>query len=192
MAAPARTALPKLGASAPTGPVVLDTNVFINALAGRGPPVLRDLLAALPRAFVAAPTRAELAWVQGRLDTAHDDGGFSERVQGRLDPAHPGTARVLAAYSGLLTRIDPAKVLVPDDADWLAAGELAGRAARAASGSGRAIATAFDRVELVSDALTAVLARDAGLTVVTEDADFSLMARLLPGLQVLLYDRLPP
>ncbi len=175
MAAPARTALPKLGASAPTGPVVLDTNVFINALAGRGPPVLRDLLAALPRAFVAAPTRAELAWVQGRLD-----------------PAHPGTARVLAAYSGLLTRIDPAKVLVPDDADWLAAGELAGRAARAASGSGRAIATAFDRVELVSDALTAIVACNAGLTVVTEDADFALLAQCLPGLHVLLYDRLPP
>ena len=169
-----RAGLPKLGAVAPRGPVLLDTNVFINALAGHGPPVLRELLAALPRVFVAAPTRAELSWVRGRLD-----------------PGHPGTARVLAAYAGLLSRIAPAKVLVPGDSDWLAAGELAGRAARAASGGGRKIATAFDRVELVSDALIAVLAHRAGLTVITEDADFDLLAQLVPGLQVLFYDRQP-
>jgi hypothetical protein len=30
-----RAALPKLGATVPNGPVLLDTNVFINALAGR-------------------------------------------------------------------------------------------------------------------------------------------------------------
>jgi len=85
-----------LGATVPSGPVVLDTNVFINALAGRGPDVLRELLEALPRLFVAAPARAELAWVRGRLD-----------------PDHPGTARVVATYNALLSRVDPAKVLVP-------------------------------------------------------------------------------
>jgi predicted nucleic acid-binding protein len=152
--------------------VLLDTNVFINALAGRGPPVLRTLLEALPRVFVAAPTRAELAWVRGRLE-----------------PDHPGTARVLAVYEDLLSRLEPAKVLVPDDADWLAAGELAGQAARVIVGGGRKIATAFDRVELISDALTAILARNAGLTVVTEDADFDILGQLTPGLQVLFYDR---
>jgi predicted nucleic acid-binding protein len=130
------------------------------------------LLDAMPRLFVAAPTRAELAWVRGRLD-----------------PEHPGTARVLTAYNSLLERIDPVKVLVPTDADWLAAGELAGRAARAVAGGGRGIATAFDRVELISDALTAILARDAGFTVVTEDQDFEVLGRLLPGLHVLFYDR---
>lgn len=169
-----RAALPKLGAVAPSGPVLLDTNVFINALAGRGPPVLRQLLLVLPRAFVGAPTRAELSWIQGRLD-----------------PGHPGTARVLAAYAGLLSRIDPAKVIVPGDSDWLAAGELAGHAARAAAGGGRRIATAFDRVEPISDALIAVLAHGAGLTVITEDADFDLLMQVLPGLQVLFYDRHP-
>jgi len=167
-----RAALPKLGPAVPQSPVLLDTNVFINALAGRGPPVLRGLLEALPRLFVAAPTRAELAWVRGRLD-----------------PSHPGTGRVLATYEELLLRIDPAKVLVPDDAEWLAAGELAGRMARVLTGGGRKIATAFDRVELISDALTAVLARKAGFTVVTEDADFDLLAQLIPGLRVLFYDR---
>ena len=167
-----RSVLSKLGTAVPRGPVLLDTNVFINALAGRGPTVLRDLLEALPRLFVAAPTRAELAWVRGRLD-----------------PDHPGTARVLGTYGALLSRIDPAKVLIPTDADWLAAGELAGRAARMVAGGGGRIATAFDRVELISDALTAILAGEAGFTVVTEDRDFDVLAQLIPGLQVLFYDR---
>jgi predicted nucleic acid-binding protein len=157
---------------APNGPVLLDTNVFINALAGRGPTVLRGLLEVLPRLFVAAPTRAELAWVRGRLS-----------------PDHPGTAKVLSVYKGVLSRIDPAKVLMPTDADWLAAGELAGRAARTIAGGGRKSATAFDRVELISDALIAILARSVRYTVVTEDTDFHVLSQLLPGLQVLFYDR---
>jgi predicted nucleic acid-binding protein len=167
-----RAALPKLGEVVPLGLVLLDTNVFINALAGRGPPVLRALLEAVPRMFVAAPARAELAWVRGRLD-----------------PDYPGTTRVLATYEALLSRIDPAKVLVPADADWLAAGALAGRTARAVAGGGGEIATAFDRVELISDALTAILAAKGDFTVVTEDADFDLLAQLVPGLHVLFYDR---
>lgn len=175
----ARLALPvpggavsDLGATAPHGPVVLDTNVFINALTGRGPRVLKLLLAEVRRFFVAAPARAELAWVRGRLD-----------------PTHPGTTRVLAEYDALLGLVNPANVLVPDDGDWLAAGELAGHAARVLAGGGRKIATAFDRVDLVSDALTAVLAHKTGLPVVTEDRDFKVLAQLTPGLQVLLYSR---
>ena len=89
----------------------------------------------------------------------------------------------------LLSRIDPAKVLVPTDADWLTAGELAGRVARAVAGGGGKIATAFDRVELISDALTAIPAARSSFTVVTEDADFDVLAQLVPGLHVLFYDR---
>jgi predicted nucleic acid-binding protein len=167
--------LPKLGDAVPKGPILADTNVFINALTGRGPPVLRTLLEAVPRLFVAAPARAELAWLRGRLD-----------------PEHSSTGRVLAIHEALLSRIDPAKVLVPNDADWLAAGELAGHAARVIAGGGGKIATAFDRVELISDALTAILAAKAGFTVVTEDADFDILAQLVPGLHVLFYDRSSP
>ncbi len=111
-------------------------------------------------------------------------------MRGRLNPDHPGTPRVLAAYHALLSWIDPAKVLIPADADWLAAGALAGRAARAMAGGGRSVTTAFDRTEPISDALTAVLARAAGFTVVTADADFDVLARLVPGLDVLFYDRI--
>jgi predicted nucleic acid-binding protein len=165
-------ALPQLGRLVPRGQVVLDTNVFINALAGRGPAVLRALLDALPRVSIAAPTRAELAWVRGRLD-----------------PDHPGTARVVATYEALLLRVDAAKVLVPTDADWLAAGELAGHAARMIAGGGGKIATAFDRVELISDAIIAILAANAELTIITEDADFDVLVQLLPSLSVLFYHR---
>jgi predicted nucleic acid-binding protein len=156
----------------PHGPVVLDTNVFINALAGRGPTMLRALLESMSQVFVTAPTRAELAWLRGRLD-----------------PDHPGTARVLATYETLCSRIDPAKVLVPTDLDWLAGGELAGHAARIITGGGGKIATAFDRVELISDALTAILTAKAGLTLITEDTDFAVLAQLVPELKVLFYER---
>lgn len=50
-----------LGPIVPEGSVLLDTNVFVNALTGRGPLVLRQMLQVLPRFFVAAPIRAELA-----------------------------------------------------------------------------------------------------------------------------------
>jgi predicted nucleic acid-binding protein len=164
--------LPRLDAQALGRPVVLDTNVFINALAGRGPPILRALLASLPRLFVAAPTRAELSWFLCRLD-----------------PAHPNTQQVLAACREVLARIEPEKVLVPDGADWLEAGAVAGEAARAIAGGGKRVATAFDRVELISDALTAIVAHRAGLPVVTEDRDFDLLAQINPGLHILFYTR---
>ncbi len=167
-----RALLPHLGAMLPIGPVVLDTNVFINALTQRRPPLPRMLLATLTDAFVAAPTRAELSWLIGRLD-----------------PAHPGTARVVGAIEGAISHIDPAKVLVPTDADWLAAGTLAGRAARAIAGGAKTITSAADRQELIGDAITAILARAAGFTVITEDADFDILARLAPGLSVLFYER---
>ena len=68
---------------------------------------------------------------------------------------------MLTTYGTLLQRIDPAKVLVPDDPDWLA-GELDGRVARALAGGGGKITTAFDRFELISDALTAIAAGRVG------------------------------
>jgi hypothetical protein len=48
--------------------VTRGTNVFINALAGRGSAVLCLLLEVLPRLFVVVPFRSQLAWVRGRLD----------------------------------------------------------------------------------------------------------------------------
>ena len=151
--------------------MLLVTNVFIHAFAGRGPPKLRVLLADLPDAFVSGPTLAELNWPRGRLD-----------------PAHPNTARVSRQLDQLLARIDPAKVLAPSPGQWVRAGELAGVAARGVAGGTRSIRTAFDRIELINDAATAIVALDHGLTVVTQDGDFGLFLQLAPGLRVLFYD----
>lgn len=166
-----RSILPRLGQLVPTGPVLLDTNVFINALAGRGPPELKTLLGNLPRSFVSGPTLAELSWPRGRLD-----------------PAHPETARVLAKLDAGIAQIDTAKILAPSPVQWACAGELAGRAARAVAGRAKSIRTAFDRIELINDAATAVVALDAGATVISQDGDFDLLLQLTPGLDVLFYD----
>lgn len=166
-----RTALPSLGTVPPAAPFLLDTNVFVNALAGRGPAVLRAMLADLPDAFVAAPTVAELSWTRGRLD-----------------PGHPQTAAALRAVDGALARIDPVKVLVPTADQWRLAGERAGAAVRALAGPQRSFRAAAERHEMLNDALTAIVAADAGLEVVTKDSDFDILQQLDPALKVLFYD----
>ncbi len=165
-----RAALPRLGAAAPKGPVVLDTNVFVNALVGRGGAELKALLSNLPLSLVSGATIAELNWVGGRLD-----------------PAHPETEHVVAKYEAILAQIPPTKILVPNAAQWAEAGLLAGRAARAVAGRARSIRTAFDRIELINDAVTAIVATSAGATIVTQDSDFDLFMQLEPKLHVLFY-----
>ena len=108
-------------------------------------------------------------------------------ARGRLDPAHAQTAFVLALYEGLLGRIESTKILLPRAADWARAGELAGAAARGVAGTARSIRTAFDRIELIQDALTAIVALAAGATIVTSDRDFDLFAQLEPELDVIFY-----
>ena len=167
-----RTLLPHIGASVPRGPILLDTNVFINAFSGRGPTILAVMLANLPLSFVSGPTIAELSWPGGRLD-----------------PGHADTDRVLRTLTEAMRRINPAKVLVPTGPQWAEAGTLAGRAARAVAGHARSIRTAFDRIELINDAVTAIVTRDTGVTVVTQDADFDLFIQIDPRIDVLFYDR---
>lgn len=164
-----------LGVTIPSGELLLDTNVFINALTARGPAILSKLLEEVPRAFVAATILAELSWMHGRLD-----------------PSHPNTTRVLAEQTMLLARIEPEKVLVPTETDWRAAGELAGQAARARAGSGGPAVIAVDRFELIGDALTAIVAARGGYTIIAEDRDFDLLAQLNPRLRVIFYRRARP
>lgn len=169
-----RAELPMLGAAPPSGAVLLDTNVFINALVGRGLATLRALLADLPRSFVSAVTVAELSWTRGRLD-----------------PQHPRTATVVTTIETALARIDPVKILTPSADQWRTAGERAGAAWRAIAGDSRSLGAA-DRHELMHDALTAVVASAAALTVVTEDRDFDLLMQLDPALKVVFYERARP
>lgn len=162
--------MPLLGTAAISGPVLLDSNVFIAALAGRGPAALAVLLSNLPQSFVSGAILAELSWTRGRLH-----------------PGHADTAKVLKKYNGVLSRIDATKVLLPDAGEWMRAGELAGLAARALAGGGKSIRTAFDRMELINDATTAIVAARSGVTVVTSDRHFDLFAQLNPALKVAFY-----
>lgn len=159
-----------LGAAATHGPLLLDTNVFVNALTGRGPRILQALLVNLPQSFVSAAIVAELSWTKGRLD-----------------PGHPQTARVVATIDGTLARIDPAKILTPTADQWRLAGERAGTALRAVAGGSRSFRIAADRHEMLNDALTAIVASDAAVGIVTQDADFDLLMQIDPALQVLFY-----
>jgi predicted nucleic acid-binding protein len=162
--------LPILGVAVPSGPVLLDTNVFINALSGRGPAALKALLANLPLSLISGPVVAELSWAQGRLD-----------------PQHSQTSLVLAKIGAILSQIAPSKILVPSADQWSRSGRLAGAAARAVAGEARSIKTAYDRIELMNDAVTAIVASDSGATIVTQDRDFDIFMQLEDGLEVLFY-----
>jgi predicted nucleic acid-binding protein len=144
--------------------------VFIAALAGRGPASLAVLLSNLPQSFVSGAVVAELSWTRGRLDPQHQD-----------------TPRVLQKYNDALAKIDSTKILVPDADEWARAGELAGTVARALAGGVKSIKTAFDRMELINDATTAVVASRAGATVVTSDRHFDLFMQVDSALKVVFY-----
>jgi len=165
-----RAELPMLGSTGPLGPLLLDTNVFVNALTGRGPRILQTLLVNLPQTFVSAATIAELSWTRGRLD-----------------PDHPQTAKVITTINETLARIDPAKILTPTADQWRLAGERAGAAVRAVAGGTRSFKIAAERHEMLNDALTAVVASDAAIGIVTQDADFDLFMQIDPALEVLFY-----
>lgn len=144
--------------------------MFIQALAGRGPPALAVLLSNLPQSFVSGAVLAELTWTRGRLNPQHQD-----------------TPKVLQKYNDSLGKIDSNKILVADADEWARAGELAGTVARALAGGGNSIKTAFDRMELINDATTAVVASRAGVTVVTSDRHFDLFMQIDSTLNVLFY-----
>lgn len=169
-----RADLPTLGNETLPGPLLLDTNVFFNALTGRGPPILQTLVTNLPLSFVSAPTIAELNWARGRLD-----------------PDHRQTAKVVAAIDRTLARIDPAKILTPTADQWRLAGERAGQAVRGVAGRTRSFKIASERHEMLNDALTAIVASEAAVGVVTQDADFDLFMQIDTALRVVFYGKEP-
>ena len=164
-------ALPRLGVTPSSGPFLLDANVMLNVLAGRADTVLQAFLNDLPQHFVSAPTVAELSWTLGRLD-----------------PAHPATAQVIGAIERVLDRLDARKILAPSSDQWRAAGERAGAAVRALAGPQRSFRATAERHEMLNDALTAAVAADAGLEVVTADRDFDILQQLDRSLRVLFYN----
>ncbi|WP_213979376.1 PIN domain-containing protein [Sphingomonas sp. dw_22] len=162
--------LPLVGAASPRGPLLLDTNVILNALTGRGPPVLKALLANLPQSFVSAPPVAELSWTRG----------VSILIIRKLPAWSPPSSR---PWRGSIR----AKILTPTADHWSIAGQWAGAAVRAVAGETRSFKNAADRYEMLNDALIAVVASEAGISIVTQDADFDLFMQIDPALDVLFY-----
>jgi hypothetical protein len=55
------------------------------------------------------------------------------------------------------------------------------------AGGTRSFKIAAERHEMLNDALTAVVASDAAIGIVTQDADFDLLMQIDPALNVLFY-----
>jgi predicted nucleic acid-binding protein len=146
--------------------LLLDTTVYIDALAGRLPSPIAGLISSRP-ILHAAPAVTELA-----LPVGH------------LDPADPRTAATLAPMLHMLRRIPADDVVAPDPGHWLECALIAGTLARS-QGIPKA-----DRRKLLNDVLLYLLAEETGATLVTRNTrDFDLLLQVRPGASVLFYDR---
>ena len=147
-----RSALPFFPAAGLSGPVMLDTCAYIDALAGRMPLALHALLPGR-RHFHCAVCLGELAFGLGAMapEAAHAD-------------------RSRAAIGDLLGRIETRRTSAPPASGRMAAGLIAGMLARLQGGS-RA-----DRQRFYADAAIYLTARATGATLVTANwRDFDLI-----------------
>jgi len=147
-----RSALPFFPAASLTGPVMLDTCAYIDALAGRMPPALYALLPGR-RHFHCAVCLGELAFGLGTMapDAAHTD-------------------RSRAAIEEMLRQIEIRRTSALPASGWMAAGVIAGVLARLQGGN-RADCRRF-----FADAAIYLTAWTAGATLLTANwRDFDLI-----------------
>ena len=146
-------------------PLLFDATVYIDQLKGQLPGPIVDLVAA--RTIVhGAPALAELAVTIGALDPA------DRRTQATLTP-----------IIDVLTRINPARIIVPSYEIWLEAAVLAGILART-----QAILKQ-DRRKFLNDTLLFLQAADAGAVMISRNSrDLDLLLQMKPQVAVLLYD----
>ena len=150
-----RAALPFFPAASLTGPVMLDTCTYIDALNGRLPAALHALLAGR-RHIHSSVCLAELVFGLGALAP---------------EAAH--AARSRAAIGDMLHRIEIRRTVTLPASGWLAAGLIAGLLAQLQGG---------DRAErrcFLADAAIYLTARSAGATLITANwRDFDLVDQL--------------
>jgi len=147
-----------------TGPLLLDTCVYIDAGRGRLPAEVEALLVGR-RIVHCATVAAELA-----LGLA------------MLDPLHADTLAQREFLRDTLARMAAGKIITPDATTWTTAAVLAGTLARLQG------IRPDDRRRRLADALIAVTARAEGCAVLTANrTDFDLIAQLLPGLRAIVY-----
>ena len=147
-----RSALPFFPAASLSGPVMLDTCAYIDALSGRMPLALQALLPGR-RHLHSTVCLAELAFGLGAVAP---------------DASH--AARSRAALGDLLDRIEIRRTVSLPASGWAAAGLIAGVLARLQGGS-RA-----ERRRFLADAAIYLSARTAGVTLLTASwHDFDLI-----------------
>jgi hypothetical protein len=147
-------------------PLLFDATVYIDQLKAELPRPIVDLVAA--RTILhGAPALAELAVAIGALDPA------DRRTQATLTP-----------IIEVLTRINPARIIMPSYEIWLEAAVMAGILART-----QAIVKQ-DRRKFLNDTLLFLQAADAGAVMISRNSrDLDLLLQMKPQVAVLLYDR---
>ncbi len=137
--------------------ILLDTNVYIRSAAGT-----------LPTAAATLVDRALLF---------HCSVCVSELTTGvaNADPARPAWKALRDHYAGLISSIQPSRLLTPDAATWAEAGLIAGTLARTQNYQ------RHQRKECLADALIFLTGTKAGLPVLTSDRDdFDMIQQLEP------------
>lgn len=163
-----RSALPFFPAASLSGPVMLDTCAYIDALNGRMPIALQALLPGR-RHLHSTVCLAELAFGLGAMEP---------------DASH--VVRSRATIGDLLDRIETRRTVSLPASGWMAAGLIAGVLARL-QGGGRATRRRF-----LAGAAIYLCARTAGVTLLTANwRDFDLIDQLaadgMPGARLLCY-----
>ena len=147
-------------------PLLIDTTVYLDALQGKTPAVVDDLLR-YRSIFHSAVCLAELT-----------------HAFGRLDPAHSGTRKALVALGGAIDDVPRHRLFAPDTDLWGKAGMLAGKALRL----GRIPAGQGQERKLLNDSLIYLQARKVGAAVLTRNLrDFDLLEQLVPSGAVVFY-----
>jgi predicted nucleic acid-binding protein len=147
-------------------PLLIDTAVYIDALQGRTPAAVDELLR-FRSIFHSAACLAELT-----------------HAFGRLDPAHASTRGAQAALAGTIADIPRHRLFAPDTDTWGEAGVLAGKALRL----GRMPPGQGQERKLLSDSLIYLQARKVGAAILTRNVrDFDLLEQLVPDGAVVFY-----
>lgn len=150
----------------PRASLLFDATVYIDQLKGQLPRPIVNLVAA--RTILhGAPALAELAVTIGALE-----------------PTDRRTLATLIPIVEVLTRINPARIIVPSYEIWLEAAVMAGILART-----QAIPRQ-DRRKFLNDTLLFLQAADAGAVMISRNSrDLDLLLQIKPRVGVLLYDK---
>jgi predicted nucleic acid-binding protein len=147
-------------------PLLIDTTVYLDALQGKTPAAVDDLLR-YRSIFHSAVCLAELT-----------------HAFGRLDPAHSAAKKALAALGGAIDDIPRHRLFAPDTELWSKAGMLAGKVLRL----GRIPRGQGQERKLLNDSLIYLQARKVGAAILTRNVrDFDLLEQLVPSGAVVFY-----